>query len=88
MPAYWIKFKNGKNGCVEALDETAAKVSGRMVTGSDVVSIDRLPYPAEPRLIKVKHKHNDQEYHIPSFCYTPEQCKGKSCCPKSYSCTE
>lgn len=89
MGTYWIRFKDGSCGCVEAIDEESALVSARMVSGKEPVKLDILPYPASPRLVAKKYKDKKgREYHIPSFCYRPEQCKGNSCCPQKYSCTE
>jgi hypothetical protein len=47
--------------------------------GNSVSEVSTLPYPAMPRF------NTDS---CPDFCYSPEQCKGRTACPKSYSCTE
>lgn len=38
-----------------------------------------LPYPADPQLTKGD---------CPPFCFSPEQCKGRTACPKNYACSE
>lgn len=87
MTPYWIKFEDRKSACVEAQDLTAAleiaKQHGKPVEGS------RLPYPAEPRLNTHLHEMTDgRKVPCPSFCYTPEHCKGHGSCPKNYACSE
>ena len=89
MPSYWIKFKDRAPGCVEADDETAAMVAARVATIGLPISAMILPYPAEPRLITKMYKDSrGHEYNIPSFCFTPEQCCGKTSCPRRHSCVE
>lgn len=47
----------------------------------EIVSISSLPYPADPRL-------KTDEDGCPSFCFSPESCKGHHSCPRSYACSE
>lgn len=82
MTAYWVKFKNRSSGCVEA--ETA-EAAMEAVREFNPVSAERLPYPANPRL--VVHEH-EKWGKTPSFCYKPEQCKGRGSCPQRPSCVE
>ena len=87
--AYWMKFENGKAGCVEAGTPKEAIRLGEKKVGSKHTSIDMLPYPADPRLVVKKYVDADgSECTFPSFCWTPEECKGRHSCPKSYSCVE
>lgn len=79
MPAYWVKFKDGKGGCVEGTN--AADATAEAESLGEVVSLKVLPYPANPRLSKVQSD-------CPAFCFTPHLCAGKSSCPKSYACSE
>lgn len=88
MAAYWISFKSGAPGCVEADTEDAALVAAKLETGRDPASCSRLPYPADPRLVVKKFEWNGKEMVSPSFCFQPEKCKGKTSCPRNYSCVE
>lgn len=89
MTAYWIEFKDRPSGCVEADDETTALIAARLETSNKPVKATRIPYPAEPRIVKKLNKTEHYgDFYTPSFCSSPEKCKGHSCCPKSYSCTE
>lgn len=85
MNSYWLKFTECPSGCVEAEDEEKAAAIGKSVTGFDAVSVQRLPYPANPRINNVAHPTHGV---TPSFCYSPERCCGNTSCPQRYSCTE
>lgn len=85
MRSFWLKFNERPAGCVEARDKDAAIAVAKQVTGFDAISADILPYPACPRI----NEYEDPKYGVcPSFCYKPEQCHGKTCCPQSYSCVD
>lgn len=84
---FWCKFPVGPSGCVEAPSADEAMVLAKTITGQEPVACDRLPYPANPRL-NGKDGWNAEAGECPSFCYTPEQCKGHSCCPKRIGCVE
>lgn len=102
--AYWVKFEIGPNACVEADDEEQALSRATELAGRKAVSVQRLPYPAEPRLNRVADPtpprqravgfaagHNQAEptpTHCPSFCYDPRRCAGRTACPKRYACSE
>lgn len=75
--AYWITFKDGSGACIE---EANPAVRAAEITGKEVAACDSLPYPANPRI--------GEQSSCPPFCYTPKQCKGRGCCPKSYACSE
>ena len=77
---WWVTFTDRKGGCIDhGSKEEARKVAEQYGT---VEEINILPYPASPRLEPVTAKD------FPSFCYTPGQCKGKSSCPRNYSCVD
>lgn len=80
MNSYWIKFSSGYPACVDAKNEAEARVKAAELSKREVAEVYTLPYPAEPRL--------NQDSGCPPFCYSPQQCKGKTSCPKSYACSE
>jgi len=82
--AWWVSAKGFGSGCVEAFNENEARLIGADKLGGEVTDCDQLPYPASPRLNAYEHAFGV----IPSFCFDPHRCKGSSCCPKNYSCTE
>jgi len=76
MTPYWVSFTDGSGACVEADDPSSARVIAQQQGGGRVVSqatVERLPYPAEPRL--------GPQSSCPSFCWKPRQCAGYSSCP-------
>ena len=81
MNPYWIKFETGPSGCVEAANEEEALKLASQITGRKAVKAETLPYPATPRL-------NPSPDSMPSFCWDPENCKGRRSCPKHISCIE
>lgn len=98
MKSYWITFEDGTEACCEGQSPydarlIAEKLRNKKVKDSDKFkyksennpSIQGLPYPASPSIWKFKHPIYGE---TPSFCHDPKNCKGKSSCPKSYSCTE
>jgi len=97
MTIYWVKFSKIYNkdviyrdssGCVEADDEMSAMVAARIAGYGEPVKAERLPYPADPRLIKKEREWDGKKYYMPSFCYKPTQCKGKTSCPMRLSCVD
>lgn len=83
---FWVTFQNHKPGCVEAptLLE-AATLAQQLSKGCAVITCQRLPYPATPRL----NQYEDPTYGItPAFCHAPEQCQGRTACPQRRSCVE
>jgi hypothetical protein len=80
MKAYWVTFKDGNAGCVEADNPDTAKTIATEVVGSAPVNAAVIPWPANPRL--------NQASTIPSMCYTPAECMGMTGCPKSRACSE
>jgi len=85
MNAFWVKFSDRNPGCVEADSLEEAMKIAAVKTGCHPVGGDRLPYPAHPRI----NQHDYPDFGpIPSFCFRPEECKGRGACPQSYACTE
>lgn len=83
--AYWMTFKGHAAACMEAPSEEEARADAAELTGSEVITCDRLPCPATPRL----RPYKDEKYGVcPAFCFRPKECKGKTACPQNYSCTE
>jgi len=85
---YWVTLTTGKACCVEAEDKESAMAAAKQHADGEVVSCDTLPYPAEPRITHYERDYDGHKVACPSFCYTPEQCKGRTCCPKKYACSE
>lgn len=85
---YWLHFEGRRPACVEAMTPEEARALGAELGKAPVTSCDELPYPAEPRLNHVRHQDAQGGFVTPSFCHSPEQCKGKTVCPQRYSCTE
>jgi hypothetical protein len=73
---FWVTFANRASGTVEAKDMNEALV--RAARLGDATKVETLPYPANPRL--------DVRTDCPSLCYSPNQCKGNTACPKNPSC--
>lgn len=93
MRGFWIKFTDGSAGYCEggtAYDavQIAEKLTGKTAVVGDnkyQPQIDALPYPARPIIWQFDHPIHGK---TPAFCISPEQCKGRGSCPKSYACTE
>lgn len=91
MSAFWCEFAGRSSACIEVAHgagEDAARAAAEAATGATVIRIDHLPYPAEPRLNTIDHKWDGQVIHMPSLCFAPTKCRGKSACPQRYSCSE
>jgi hypothetical protein len=92
-PDWWVKGK-ARRGCITAPTREGAMALFAEYTGDTAESADVLPYPAAPRLNCVWYEYPaDSQYAgkkccTPSFCISPESCKGHSACPRNYSCTE
>ena len=99
MRAYWITFIDGTKACCEGQSGWDAKLIAEHLTGKKVQPkvaepsawqaedylIEPLPYPAGPILWQLDHPVHGK---CPNFCYTPEQCAGKSHCHRDPACTE
>lgn len=79
---WWV---NG-SACVEAISAEAAAQIYEHLKGKEAESVERIPYPASPRLNPYTNPNHGQV--CPSFCHSPNSCKGRSSCPQRYSCTE
>lgn len=88
MGAYWVTFVTNRKMCIEGKDEAA--VRERALPIGEVSKIERLPYPAEPRL--EPHEEftmtNGTKVSCPSFCLQPSLCVGRGSCPRRYACSE
>jgi hypothetical protein len=71
--------------CVEAISGKSAMTVAKLITGRQPALVDRLPYPAEPRLNPYSH---GEAGPCPSFCYQPLKCGGNTSCPNRYACSE
>ncbi len=80
MSYYYVRLSDGTNVSVTTGTKEEALSIATEATGKESKSADLLPYPSGKQVGPVMN--------CPSFCYTPEQCKGRSCCPKSYACSE
>ena len=92
MNAFWLEFTDGSKACCEGYNERdaaeiAKKVSGKEVAKDEAgkLKVTRLPYPAEPVIWRFAHPVHGV---CPTFCFKPNECKGKTACPQNYSCTE
>lgn len=82
---YWVTFENRTAGCITVLpDEDPLAVAAAIGT---LKTIDSLPYPANP-VLRRRALRDEADVHCPEFCYSPQQCKGRTACPKSYACSE
>ena len=77
MAFFWVNFSDRKSGTIEGATRVDALDLARAF--GQVVELEILPYPSEPRL--------DVRSECPSFCYRPNQCKGRTACPTAPSCT-
>lgn len=84
---FWVALPSGKRMCIDAASEADVQVRADEAQLGAVKVLGRLPYAAEPRL-PIGTVGWGQENASPSFCYAPNQCLGRSCCPQRYSCTE
>lgn len=64
-----------------ALDKMLRKAASQY---GEVVSVQSLPYPAEP----MKHEKKGTPCHDWALCYSPRECAGRTSCPKSRACSE
>lgn len=82
---YWLTFNGRSAGCITvAPDEDPIAIAKEL---GDLKTIDCLPYPASP-VLRRRALRDEKDVHCPDFCYTPQQCKGNTCCRKSYACSE
>lgn len=83
---FWVRFSVHKPGCVEAPSKSEAHDIAAKLTGETPTEIDRLPYPADPRLNV--HRRAEDGIACPSFCHSPVECAGRTSCPQRYACSE
>ncbi len=79
MAFYWVEYEGGDKGTIQASSiEHGWKVADRLSKGRKVLRVNSLPYPSLPALM-------DLGGH-PEFCQKPNECKGKTSCPRQPSC--
>lgn len=86
MPAnsiFWVRFATRQPGTVFAESEQDAIAKGAKITGCKATYAAPLPYPAEPIINAADNTHG-----TPSFCFEPEQCAGRTSCPRRHACCE
>lgn len=86
MNGYWLTFEKGGRGqgYCQGEDIDRAKARAEKLTGEKVIGALFLPYPATPIIWQETHEHGP----TPAFCYAPEDCAGRTSCPKRPSCVE
>ena len=77
MSFYWVEFEDGQKGTIEADGIEDAHNTARAVNPDSPREVFSLPYPAEPTLMKID---------TPTFCWKPNECKGRTSCPGKPSC--
>lgn len=93
MQGFWITFTDGTKGYCEGSTpyhavQIASKLTGKIVIiGSNKYKpeIPTLPYPANPVIWQFDCPVNGK---CPTFCHSPNECKGRTSCPQNPSCTE
>lgn len=94
MNGFWLKFTDGSKGYCEGQNAYDAVKIAEKLTGKTVVVggdnkyqpvLDSLPYPATPVIWQFDHPVNGK---CPAFCFRPDQCAGKTCCPQNRACDE
>ncbi len=85
MKTFYIKLESGTTASCQGESAMDAKSIAKAITGKNVIEVWNLPYPSANCLWKHDHPVYGQ---TPSFCYEPEDCKGRTSCPKRYACTE
>lgn len=78
MAYFWVTVVGQGSGTVQAKCVDEARVIGSQ--RGEVSSVETLPYAAVP----VWSADPDTW----TLCYDPQRCKGMTCCPKSYACSE
>jgi hypothetical protein len=76
---WWVRFTNGEAFCYEGPEaevRTRAEAAGK----GAVQSIQTLPYPAMPR--------TEPKSECPAFCYRPNECAGRTACPRNPCCVD
>lgn len=77
---YWLTFEDGSKACCQGDTPEDATQIAENLTGNAVISAKVLPYPANPIIW--------QNRDIPAFCYNPDACAGKTCCPNHPCCVD
>ena len=75
---YWVESSTGEKGTVTAQNKAEAKRIARTKMDGMIVRANVLPYPAAPVL--------NSTGGCPEFCWEPDNCKGRTSCPKQPTC--
>ena len=92
MITFWLDFTDGSQACCQGANaydakKIAEKLTGKTVKGGEFRDIAArvLPYPADPVVWQLDHPIDGK---IPTFCYKPRECAGRTSCPQRRACTE
>lgn len=93
MRAYWIVFTDGQRACCEGLHPDDAQRIAEALTGKKVAidpssrkpSVRPLPYPAKPVIWRFYHPVIGA---TPTFCFRPDECAGRTSCPRDRACDD
>lgn len=93
MAGYWITFTDGTQGYCQGSGAYDAVQIAEKLTGKTAVvgdnkwqpDIPKLPYPANPVIWQLDHPVSGK---CPPLCYSPNECKGRTSCPKRQACSE
>lgn len=98
--AWWIKFSDGTEGCVELVGDERPQIGPGPVdwTAHTVEYRKRLTAKAEAvghgtplQIDQLPYPANPRlglASNCPSFCSQPAKCLGRGSCPRSYACSE
>lgn len=85
MQPFWITFDDGTRGCCEGQSEYDAKRIAAHVKGKPVAKVEHIPYPAKPLIWQFDHPIHGK---CPDFCFTPQECVGRTACPRPRACND
>lgn len=82
MSWFWVVFDDRSDGCIKSANIDAARTEAEAAKpGRRAVEVHVLPYRGRNIL-------NDNGADEPPFCTSPNTCRGRTSCPKSYACSE
>lgn len=93
MTGYWVTFEDGQSGYVQGVSPYHAVSIAEHLTKKKVKhggtkwkpELLGLPYPARPIIWQFDDPVTGK---CPPFCYRPNECAGKGCCPRDRSCCD
>lgn len=80
MPYYRTDLTNGHSVCITAESEAEALATAKHIGWKFPKVLYTTPYPTHPKL--------NPGDGCPAFCLDKPECRGRSACPRAYSCTE